>query len=130
MMEYKTNRCYMTRIRNREMTRMPGSGRKRSGFCNSILFSVMAVGAATFAGITGPGYVTVLTADNVEQNQKMTADDSLRLTGGTSGNIDDSVITPRLCRSRYQIKNELMFTVMRFALSTLGASLNICFANW
>ena len=47
------------------MTRMPGSGRKRSGFCNSILFSVMAVGAATFAGITGPGYVTVLTADNV-----------------------------------------------------------------
>ena len=30
-------------------------------------------------------------------------------------NVDDSVITPRLCRSRYQIKNELMFTVMRFA---------------
>ncbi len=113
MMEHKTNRCYMTRIRNREMTRMPGSGRKRSGFCNSILFSVMAVGAATFAGITGPGYVTVLTADNVEQNQKMTADDSLRLTGGTSGNIDDSVITPRLCRSRYQIKNELTFTFTR-----------------
>ena len=116
MMEHKTNRCYMTRIRNREMTRMPGSGRKRSGFCNSILFSVLAAGAAVIAGITGPGYVTVLAADNVEQNQKMTADDSLRLTGGTSGNIYDSVITPRLCRSRYQIKNELMFTVMRFAL--------------
>ena len=116
MMEYKTNRCYMTRIRNREMTRMPGSERKRSGFRNSILFSVMAVGAAVFADITGPGYVTVLAADNVEQNQEMAGDDSLRLTGGgTSGNVDDSVITPRLCRSRYQIKNELMFTVMRFA---------------
>ena len=91
-MEYKTNRCYMTRIRNREMTRMPGSGRKRSGFRNSILFSVMAVGAAVFADITGPGYVTVLAADGMEQNQEMTADDSLRLTGGgTSGNVDDSV---------------------------------------
>ena len=82
MMEYKTNRCYMTRIRKREMTRMPGSERKRSGFRNSILFSVMAVGAAVFADITGPGYVTVLAADNVEQNQEMAGDDSLRLTGG------------------------------------------------
>ena len=92
-MEYKTNRCYMTRIRNREMTRMPGSGRKRSGFRNSILFSVMAVGAAVFADITGPGYVTVLAADGMEQNQEMTADDSLRLTGGgTSGNVDDSFV--------------------------------------
>lgn len=72
----------MTRIRNREMTRMPGSERKRSGFRNSILFSVMAVGAAVFADITGPGYVTVLAADNVEQNQEMAGDDSLRLTGG------------------------------------------------
>ena len=117
IMEYKTNRCYMTRIRNREMTRMPGAGRKRSGFRNGVLFSVLAACAAVIAGITGPGYVTVLAADNVEQNQKMTADDSLKLTvGGTSGNVDDSVITPRLCRSRYQIKNELMFTVMRFAL--------------
>lgn len=85
------------------MTRMPGSGRKRSGFCNSILFSVMAVGAATFAGITGPGYVTVLTADNVEQNQKMTADDSLKLTvGGTSGNVDDSV---NLCSPSYALRS-------------------------
>ena len=92
MMEYKTNRCYMTRIRNREMTRMPGAGRKRSGFRNGVLFSVLAAGAAVIAGITGPGYVTVLAADSVEQNQKMTADDSLKLTvGGTSGNVDDSV---------------------------------------
>ena len=82
MMEYKTNRCYMTRIRNREMTRMSGAGRKRSGFWNGVLFSVLAVGAAAFAGITGTGYVTVLAADNVEQNQVMTGDDSLRLTGG------------------------------------------------
>lgn len=117
MMEYKTNRCYMTRIRNREMTRMSGAGRKRSGFWNGVLFSVLAADAAVIAGITGPGYVTVLAADDVEQSQKMTADDNLKLTvGGTSGNVDDSVITPRLFRSRYQIKNELMFTVMRFAL--------------
>ena len=106
----------MTRIRNREMTRMPGAGRKRNGFRNGVLFSVLAAGAAVIAGITGPGYVTVLAADNVEQNQKMTADDSLKLTVcGASENVDDSVITPRLCRSRYQIKNEFMFTVMRFA---------------
>ena len=111
MIEYKTNRCYMTRIRNREMTRMPGAGRKRSGFWNGVLFSVLAADAAVIAGITGPGYVTVLAADDVEQNQKMTADDNLKLTvGGTFGNVDDSVITPRLFRSRYQIKNELTFT--------------------
>ena len=74
------------------MTRMPGAGRKRSGFRNGVLFSVLAAGAAVIAGITGPGYVTVLAADNVEQNQKMTADDSLKLTvDGTSGNVDDSV---------------------------------------
>ena len=58
----------------------------------------------------------------------MTADDSLRLTGGTSGNIDDSVITPRLCRSRYQIKNELMFTVMRCALRSLRSEPRSTFA--
>ena len=72
----------MIRIRNRAMARMPGSGRKRSGFCNGVLFSVLAAGAAVLAGITGTGYVTVLAADNVEQNQVMTGDDSLRLTGG------------------------------------------------
>ena len=48
----------------------------------------------------------------------------------TDGKPRPTLITPRLCRSRYQIKNELTFTFMRFALSTLGASLNICFANW
>ena len=84
----------MIRIKNRETARMPGSGRKRSGFQNGVLFSVLAVGAAAFAGITGTGYVTVLAADNVEQNQVMTGDDSLRLTGGgTSGNADDVNIT-------------------------------------
>ena len=81
----------MIRIRNRAMARMPGSGRKRSGFCNGVLFSVLAAGAAVLAGITGTGYVTVLAADNVEQNQVMTGDDSLRLTGGgTSGDVDDA----------------------------------------
>lgn len=72
----------MIRIKNRAMVRTPGAGKWRSGFCNGILFSVLAAGAAAFAGITGPGYVTVLAADNVEQNQVMTGDDSLRLTGG------------------------------------------------
>ena len=72
----------MIRIRNRAVVRMPGAERKRSGFRNGILFSVLAAGAAAFAGITGTGYVTVLAADNVEQNQVMTGDDSLRLTGG------------------------------------------------
>ena len=72
----------MIKIRNRAMARMPGSGRKRSGFCNGVLFSVLAAGAAVLAGITGTGYVTVLAADNVEQNQEMAGDDSLRLTGG------------------------------------------------
>ena len=102
----------MIRIKNRETARMPGTGRKRSGFQNGVLFSVLAAGAAVMAGITGTGcYVTVLAADNVEQSQVMTGDDSLRLTGGgTSGDADDSVITPRLFRSRYQIKNELTFT--------------------
>ena len=82
----------MIRIRNREMARMPGAERKRSGFRNGVLFSVLAAGAAAFAGITGPGYVTVLAADGVEQNQEMAGDDSLRLTGvDTSGDVDDSV---------------------------------------
>ena len=106
----------MIRIRNREMARTPDDGRKRCGFQNDVLFSVLAAGAAVLAGVTSPGYVTVMAADNAEQNQVMTGDDSLRLTGDTSGDVDDSVITPRLCRSRYQIKNEFMFTVIRFAL--------------
>ena len=72
----------MIRIRNRAMTRTHDAGRKRSNFCNGILFSVLAAGAAAFAGITGSGCVTVLAADEVEQNQEMTVDDSLRLTGG------------------------------------------------
>ena len=121
----------MIRIKNCAMARMSSVGRKQSGFRNGVLFFVLAAGAAAIAGITGTDYVTALAADEVEQNQEMAGDDSLKLTGGgTSGDIDDSVITPRLCRSRYQIKNEFMFTVMRFALSILGASLNICFANW
>ena len=33
-----------------------------------VLFSVLAAGTAVLAGITGTGYVTVLAADNVEQN--------------------------------------------------------------
>ena len=72
----------MIRIRNREMTRMPGTERWRSCFRSGILFSVLVTGAAALAGITGSGYVTVLAADNVEQSQEMTGDDSLRLTGG------------------------------------------------
>ena len=72
----------MIRIRNRAMTRTHDAGRKRSNFCNGILFSVLAAGAAVLAGITGTGYVTVLAADNMEQNQVMAGDDSLRLTGG------------------------------------------------
>ena len=72
----------MIRMRNREITRMSGAGKRRSGFCNGALFSVLAAGAAVLAGITGAGYVTVLAADNVEQSQVMTGDDSLRLTGG------------------------------------------------
>lgn len=81
-MNDKQEGCYMIRIRNREMARMPSAGRKRSCFCNSVLFSVLAAGAAVLAGITGTGYVTVLAADSVEQNQIMAVDDSLRLTGG------------------------------------------------
>ena len=72
----------MIRIKNHAMTRMQDAERKRSGFRNGVLFSVMAAGAAVLAGITGPGYVTVLAADNMEQNQVMAGDDSLRLTGG------------------------------------------------
>ena len=72
----------MIRIKNRAMARTPGAEKWRSSFCNGVLFSVLAAGAAAFAGITGPGYVTVLAADNVEQNQEMAGDDSLRLTGG------------------------------------------------
>ena len=72
----------MIRIRNRAMARMPGAGRKRSGFQSGVLFFVLAASAAVLAGITGTGYVTVLAADNVEQNQKMAGGDSLRLTGG------------------------------------------------
>ena len=83
----------MIRIRNRAMVRMPGAERKRSGFQSGVLFSVLAAGAAVLAGITGSGYVTVLAADNVEQNQEMAGDDSLRLTGGgTSGDADDADI--------------------------------------
>ena len=79
----------MIRIKNREMARTHDAGRKRSGFWNGVLFSVLAAGAAVISGITGPGYVTVLAADGVEQNQEMAGDDSLRLTGGgTSGNAD------------------------------------------
>ena len=72
----------MIRIKNREITRMPGAERKRCGFQNGVLFSVLAAAAAVLAGITGTGYVTVLAADNMEQNQVMAGDDSLRLTGG------------------------------------------------
>ena len=72
----------MIRIRNRAMARMPGVEKWRSGFRNGVLFSVLAAGAAVLAGITGPGYVTVLAGDNMEQNQVMAGDDSLRLTGG------------------------------------------------
>ena len=72
----------MIRIKNHAMTRMQDAERKRSGFRNGVLFSVMAADAAVLAGITGPGYVTVLAADNMEQNQVMAGDDSLRLTGG------------------------------------------------
>lgn len=80
----------MIRIKNREMARTHDAGRKRSGFRNGVLFSVLAAGTAVLAGITGTGYVTVLAADNVEQNQVMAGDDSLRLTGGgTSRDADD-----------------------------------------
>ena len=83
----------MIRIKNRATARMHDAGRKRSGFQNGVLFSVLAAGAAVLAGITGSGYVTVLAADNVEQNQVMTGDDSLRLTGGgTSVDVDDSFV--------------------------------------
>ena len=61
---------------------MPGAERKRCGFQSGVLFSVLAAGAAAIAGITGANYVTVLAADNVEQNQVMAGDDSLRLTVG------------------------------------------------
>ena len=79
----------MIRIRNREITRMSGAGKRRSGFCNGVLFSVLASSAAVLAGITGTDYVTVLAADNAEQNQVMTDDDSLKLAGGTSRDVDD-----------------------------------------
>ena len=58
----------MIRIKNRAMARMSGAERKRSGFRNGALFSILAAGTAVLAGITGTGYVTVLAADNVEQN--------------------------------------------------------------
>ena len=81
----------MIRIRNRAMARMPGVEKWRSGFRNGVLFSVLAAGAAVLAGITGSGYVTVLAADNVEQSQEMTGDNSMKLTvGGTSGDVDDA----------------------------------------
>ncbi|MCQ4791550.1 hypothetical protein NE590_17230 [Blautia obeum] len=81
----------MIRIKNHAMTRMQDAERKRSGFRNGVLFSVMAAGAAVLAGITGSGYVTVLAADNVEQSQEMTGDNSMKLTvGGTSGDVDDA----------------------------------------
>ena len=80
----------MIRIKNCAMARMPGAERKRSGFRNGVLFSVLAAGAAVMAGITGPGYITVLAADNAQQSQEMAGDDSLRLTGGgTSRDADD-----------------------------------------
>lgn len=79
----------MIRIKNRAMARMSGAERKRSGFRNGALFSILAASAAAFAGITGTGYVTVLAADNVEQSQVMAVDDSLKLTGGTFGDAGD-----------------------------------------
>ena len=80
----------MIRIKNRAMARTPGAEKWRSGFRNSVLFSVLAACTAVLAGITGLGYVTVLAADEVEQNQEMAGDDSLRLTGvDTSGDVDD-----------------------------------------
>ena len=72
----------MIRIRNRAMARIPGAERKQCDFQNGVLFSVLAAGAAVLTGIIGTGYVTVLAADDVEQNQVMSVDDSLRLTGG------------------------------------------------
>ena len=72
----------MIRIKNRAMVRIPGTERKHERLRNGILFSVMAAGAAVMAGVTGAGYVTVLAADEVEQDQVMAGDDSLRLTGG------------------------------------------------
>ena len=72
----------MIRIKNRAMARMPDAKRRHGGLWNCLLFSVLAAGAATLAGITGAGYVTVLAADNVEQDQVMAGDDNLRLTGG------------------------------------------------
>ena len=62
----------MIRIKNRAMARMPGAEKWRSGFCNGVLFSVLAASAAVLAGITGPGCVTVMAADNAKQNQVMT----------------------------------------------------------
>ncbi len=80
----------MIRIRNRAMARMLGVEKWRSGFRNGVLFSVLAAGTAALAGITGTGYVTVLAADNAEQNQEMTGDNSMKLTvGGTSGDADN-----------------------------------------
>lgn len=56
----------MIRIKNRAMARTPGAEKWRSGFRNSVLFSVLAACTAVLAGITGLGYVTVLAADEVE----------------------------------------------------------------
>ena len=72
----------MIRIRNRAMTRMPDTERRHGRLLNGVLFSILAAGAAALAGITGTGYVTVLAANNVEQDQVMAGDDSLSLTGG------------------------------------------------
>ena len=55
----------MIRIKNRETARMPGTGRKRSGFQNGALISVLGVGAAAHAVITATGSLTVFAADNV-----------------------------------------------------------------
>ena len=41
----------MIRIRNREITRMSGAGKRRSGFRNGMLFSVLAAGE-TFTSST------------------------------------------------------------------------------
>lgn len=45
---------YMIRIRNRAAVQMSGAERKRSGFRNGVLFSVLAAGAAVMAGVLVP----------------------------------------------------------------------------
>ena len=57
----------MIRIRNRAMARMLGAERKRSGFRNGALFSILAAGAAVLAGITGANCVTVMAADDTAE---------------------------------------------------------------